>query len=193
MKRIAIILFLAQLFAAEILFADDNTFDNITHAVECCLPTDWKVLSVERDTVPRWSFSEDKCWLIKVFGPKMSGRRYYNKNGQFIGERRIYNEAIFIWIGDQHFDPRLSFLNRIKNRLSIVPQEMPKKIFQYAGFKVYAKEDLVVLPNNEPLWRHGMPGEHFSGYWDFEAGRSWPTWADDLERELKSTFSTPED
>jgi len=188
-KIIFIILFAAQLIPLNTYCAESEIFNKINLAINSSLPEKWNVLSVEYNIVPQWSFSEDKCWLIKVFGPNMSGRKYYDENGRFIGEKKIYNESIFIWVGDEDFNPELSLLNRIKNCFSIVPQEIPIKIFEYSGFTIYAKEGLITLPDNEQFEKNLIQGTHSSKYWEFENRRSWSTWADDLENNLEEYFS----
>ncbi len=185
-----IIIVVTQFFQVNAYCAESHIFNEIRNSINLSLPDSWKELSVKNDIHPRWSFSEDKCNLIKIFGPNMSGRKYYDKNGKFLGERRIYNESIFIWVGDKKFDPELTLFNRIKNRLSIVPEEIPEKIFEYQGYKVYAEEDIVVLPENEYLRESSIPGTYKGEYWDFEKGRSWPAWAGDLLKKLEEHFSS---
>lgn len=192
-KFIMFIVVLTQLFQQNAYCAESHIFNEIRIAINSSLPKDWNVFSVEADVNPRiastspfrWSFSDDKCWLIKVFGPNMSGTKYYDKNGIFLGQRKISNESIFIWVGDDKFDPKLTLWNRIKNRFSIVPDKIPMKIFEYRGFTVYAKEGGITLPENEYLEKTSIPGTYKGEYLDFEKGRSWPTWAEDLKKKLE--------
>jgi hypothetical protein len=185
-----IVFFVTQLFPSNAYCVENHIFNEILIAINSSLPDRWKELPVEYDIHPRWSFSEDKCCLIKMFGPNMSGRKYYDKNGMFLGERRIYNELISIWVGDESFDPELTLLNRIKNRLSIVPEEIPAKIFEYQGYKVYAGEGGITLPENEHLANSSFPGTYKSEHWAYDNGISWPTWADDLKKALEEHFRT---
>lgn len=180
------ILFLLILFAGPPVSAEDSKFfDKISTAVQKSLPKGWAIFSIESNVLPRWSFSKDKCWLIKVYGPEMAGRKYFKKFGEeLLGEKKIFNESIYIWVGNENFNPKLSFLNRIINRLNISPERLPKEICKVKGYSVYAMEDHVTLPIHEEIARDGIKGWKYSEYLDFDIGRSWPTWQNDLKNAL---------
>jgi hypothetical protein len=50
-----------------------------------------------------------------------------------------------------------------------------------------------VLPENDQFRKNPMLGEHYSEYLEFEEGRSWTTWAGDLEKGLKQSLPIDED
>jgi hypothetical protein len=98
MKKTLIIALQILFFcSASIVSAEDQALENIVKVIRSALPKDWKVLSVESGNIPDWSFSDDKCWIVKVYGTNMSGYKYFDENGDYVGERKIFNEAMSIF------------------------------------------------------------------------------------------------
>ena len=97
--------------------------NEIISTLKKSLPSNWQVHEVISDSKPRWSFSDDRCVLVKLYGTNMRGYKYYGKQGEYIGQKLIFNEAIMIWVGTDKFDPELSIVNRFMNIFKIVPKK----------------------------------------------------------------------
>lgn len=170
--------------SVSIVSAEDQIFDNIIQAITSALPKEWKVLSVEPNNTPDWSFSDDKCWIVKVYGPMMSGYKYFNEDGDYIGERKIFNEAILLWIAGHNFNPKLSWINRIKNRFNIAPKKLPKEISNINGYTIYGRSEFIVLPENIKLFKTSPEGTNSAMPIELP-NISWPEWYEELKENFQ--------
>lgn len=175
-------------FSAILAAGEDTRIEEIIKILNESLPQKWQMQAIVPNHIPDWSFTKDKCILIKIFGPNMAGYKYFRKNGSYIGERRIFNEAIMVWIGDRNFDPKLSFINRIKNRFNIVPRKFPTKIYKTNEYTIYGREGLITLPENEAANKTSPAGTHLATPIEIENGRSWTMWEKDIQNNLKKNF-----
>lgn len=187
-KSIFILMLLSLHYFAGSAIAKDPELKEITKSLTEALPASWKILSVVPDVIPDWSFTDDKCTQIIVYGQSKSGYEYYGLSGNRIGERRIFNEAIMLWVGDKNFNPNTSTINRIKNKLNKVPKNLPELLYQIRGYSIYARTDTVVLPENETSFKTSPEGTNSAVPIDFEKGRTWPSWQEDMLRKLKEDF-----
>lgn len=161
--------------------------NEIISTLKKSLPSNWQVHEVISDSKPRWSFSDDRCVLVKLYGTNMRGYKYYGKQGEYIGQKLIFNEAIMIWVGTDKFDPELSIVNRFMNIFKIVPKKLPDVIFEADGYTVYGLEGTIVLPENDAAYKTSPKGTHRGVPLDFINGRSWISWKNDIQRSLENS------
>lgn len=161
--------------------------NEIISTLKKSLPSNWQVHEVISDSKPRWSFSDDRCVLVKLYGTSMRGYKYYGKQGEYIGQKLIFNEAIMIWVGADKFDPELSIVNRFLNIFKIVPKKIPTVIFEADGYTVYGLEGTIVLPENDAAYKTSPKGTHRGVPLDFINGRSWISWKNDIQRSLENS------
>ena len=184
-KAIAI----AMILLANASIASAIEQDEILSTLKKSLPSNWQVHEVISDSKPRWSFSDDRCVLVKLYGTNMRGYKYYGKQGEYIGQKLIFNEAIMIWVGTDKFDPELSIVNRFMNIFKIVPKKLPDVIFEADGYTVYGLEGTIVLPENDAAYKTSPKGTHRGVPLDFINGRSWMSWKEDIQRSLEKNTS----
>ena len=92
-------------------------------------------------------------FFIKFTALFYARNQYFNEDGDYIGERKIFNEAILLWIAGHSFNPKLSWINRIKNRFNIAPKKLPKEISNINGYTIYGRSEFIVLPENVKLFK----------------------------------------
>jgi len=153
------------------------------------MPAEWEVYKIDYNNKPYWSFSDDKCVRLQVYGPRMGGYDYYNIQGdekRHITRWYYTNESRSIWITPVDFSPNWTISNRIKNRFSKTPVPYPERIYSINGFTIYGEGGFdVVLKQNEDKAKTSPPGTTRAEPVDVGKGGSWPTWIDDIKEGLR--------
>jgi hypothetical protein len=150
------------------------------------LPNNWKMLSVERAEKLDWVFISNYNGLeLKVYGPETGCQEYYDAQKRTKTEC-ISNEGRVIWIMSDKFNPNWSFLNLTFGEFNLMPIDFPAKIFSGDHTKVFAKETIIILPENREM-ANNTPKGYIGGRGIKMPinGGSWPDW----ENSLRKSFS----
>ena len=181
MKRFNVIVFCLIVAAAfSVVHAGSSEVNAISGYVGEFLPAGWRVVERQKNIKPYWSFSNDTCIQLTAIGPRISGFKYLDTKGNLIMKFYSQREALILWIAPDDFDPDLSIVNRIKNRLNLFPKEFPAIVFD-GRFKVYGTESFFVVDKTYSIT--SPPGTHKARH--LGVNRSWPSW----KKDLKSVFS----
>lgn len=170
---------------------DSVSIQEVINAITVAMPAEWEIYKIDYNNKPYWSFSNDKCVLLVIYGPRMGGADYYHydvqerKRGDYIGRAYSTNESRSIWIAVEDFNPDWTISNRLKNRLSKTPVPYPEKISIINGLTIYGEGRFnVVLKQNEDIANKSPPGANFAEPVRVEEGGSWPTWIEDIRKGL---------
>ncbi len=197
MKRIvqtevinAVLLFVSSLLPN--VFASNNSvsIQEVLNVINTVMPSEWKIHKIDYENKPYWSFSNDKCVLLEVYGQRMAGADHYDTRGEkkvFITRRYVSNESRSIWITTENFNPDWTILNRLKNRLNKTPVPYPEKLAVINGLTIYGEDRFnVVLKKNEDIAKDSPPGANRAEPVKIENGGSWPTWIEDIRKGLSA-------
>lgn len=160
----------------------------IINIIISSMPDSWTVYAIKEQDSPYWSFSDDKCTRLQVYGPEMGGYDYYKiSNGakMYVSTDYFSNESRIFWVASNKFDPKWTLANAIKNRLNITPVKFPRKIWSTDDYIVYGEEECaVVLRENEYKSKNTPEGANSGEPIVKAKGGSWPSWADDIKNGL---------
>jgi hypothetical protein len=185
--KIILFLLLIVILSIEIVTASyHQTSDEIIEIISNSLPKDWKIFSINESVKPAWSFSDDRCKLLIVYGPKMSGYTYYDNKNHKIKSIRYKNEAKSIWIVPKNFDPKWTLKNRVKNRFRKTPVKYPNKIIKLNEVTVWGCESKIIKPEYLEISKKSPKGTKLAVGLETEDGGSWNTWIEDLRKNLRT-------
>jgi hypothetical protein len=143
------------------------------------MPEGWRIVTTKERVKPYWSFSEDQCIEITIAGPRVTGYRYLDTDKKVILEHFFQNEALVFWIADEGFDPKWTFKNKAKNRLSKTSIEFPFVICD-DKIRIFGTESLVAY---DTTYSKTSPiGTRTAVHLGII--RSWPQWQTDLTQAL---------
>jgi hypothetical protein len=163
-----------------------NKYRTELELAQKALPSNWKLLSVERAEKLDWVFVSGYNGLeLKAYGPETGCQEYYDAQGRTTTEC-ISNEGRIIWIMPEKFNPNWSFLNLTFGESNLMPIDFPAKIFLGNHANIFARETIIILPENQELAKNTPKG--YIGGRGIKMpvnGGSWPNW----EISLSQTFA----